>query len=189
MIDFAKTPMGRKFFERDIPSFIKAIVNLTRAVDDNTESTERNTTAVKCEHGPTGTQNVLDEYEVLAKMQPTLDKMREQGITIDQEAMDKLRKEVLREEAVKILNHGMAPPGYKPLILDESAITSAPADSKRRALYLTLENWLQSDPQERAEVVEYLRNNGPMASQRAGTLLALYVQFADTLQDALKKTP
>lgn len=186
MLDFAKTPMGRKFFERTIPAFLKALVDLARVVDDNTQSTERNTAATEASTRASPRQRPpLNEQELLAKMQPALDKMKAQGITVDQEVIDKLRKEVLRETAVKILNHGKVPDGYKPIVLDESDITSAPADAKRRALFLALDNWIKTDPTERAEVVEQLRSHGDASARRAATILALFVQFEDTLRDAL----
>ena len=157
MIDFLKTPAGKRFFERDIPNITKAVNRVATALE---------------KHEGVSLQNLMQGY---------LAKMRGQGVTIDPKAVAKLKLEKGSADDQAASN----PLGLKPIKLDESDITSAPADSKRRALYLALDNWIQTCPDERALVVEHLRGLGDVSAQKAATILILFVQFEDTVREAL----
>jgi len=182
MIEFVKTVAGRKFFERQLPDLTKAIKRVAKALEER-------------EGSPLPKDPEL--VRTLAVMEESLAKMKAQGVTVDPEIVAKLRAELGQtgigalDAPAQGLKHGemWAPPGYKPLKLDESDITSAPQDAKRRALYIALDNWIQTSPDERALVVEHLRDQGEMPAQRAATILALFVQFEDALRDALFDEP
>jgi len=205
MIDFLKTPAGKRFFDRDFPNLIKALNRVGAALEDSNEAQPLkdyiNQLGISQEGRifpqprmvctsdpimPKGMTRATDPVEakaqdMVAQMEPILDKMKAEGIAVDQKTLARLRTEVA--EGPK------GPMGYKPLKLDESDITSAPNDGKRRALYLALDNWIQTCPTERAQLVEQLRNEGSMPAQRASTILALFVQFEDALREALLDEP
>jgi len=187
MIEFLKTLAGKRFFDRDLPNLIKAINRVGAALEDSIEAQPLQNfvgqpQTVADPLMPSGMTKATDPVEakaqdIVAQMEPVLDKMKAEGITIDQEALAKFRAEAAQAP--------QGPPGYKPIKLDESDITPVPHDAKRRALFLALDNWIQTCPDERAEVVAVLRNKGSMPAQRASTILALFVQFEDALRDAL----
>lgn len=148
MIDFLKTPAGKRFFDRDVPNLIKAINRVAQALEKPKE---------------------LSLGDLLNSSNLTLPIAR----TIC--TSDPIQTTPVRTN----LKH---PPGMKPITLDESDITDAPLEARQRAMHLAIGHWIQTDPTERARLVEALRNDDEgMGGQRAATILALLVQFGDII--------